>query len=307
MKSNFIDTISFQFFPAKIYEANVLGTLTLREFLNVHKNPKETTVSIIDQIKTAAKNGDIKLKDSLKQNNLYSFVPSVILDGQGRGLNNIEDYNPIMLCEFDKIDHAKELKTVLFNRMKCVIAAWISPSGKGLKLLIRIPKPTSVEHYKEYYCGISYHLSKLSGYDGVNFNIVLPLFLSYDKEILIREDPEEWKIRGSKVNAFKVYEGDFETPENISDEDKQKITDKISFLINRIVDGAHPAVISTGLVGGGFCSGMGFPIDEMDDLICGLIEQNDYMSKNPRGYCKTAREFIRKGYNSPITLDDYGN
>ena len=141
----FIDTVSFQFFPAKIWEATPLGELTLRQFLDVHKNPKQSTIDVIEQIKIAAKNNDLKLKDSLKQNNLYSFVPSVKLDGTGRGMVNIVDYNPIMMVEFDKIDHAKELKERLFYILKSVVAAWISPSGRGLKLLIRIPKPKSVD------------------------------------------------------------------------------------------------------------------------------------------------------------------
>lgn len=62
---------------------------------------------------------------------------------------NIIGYNPIMMVEFDKIDHARELKERLFSNLKSVVAAWISPSGRGLKLLIRIPKPKSVEEYKQ--------------------------------------------------------------------------------------------------------------------------------------------------------------
>ena len=61
---NFIDSVSFQFFPAKIWEAQPLGELTLRQFLEVHKTPKQSTVDVIEQIKIAAKNGDLKLKDS---------------------------------------------------------------------------------------------------------------------------------------------------------------------------------------------------------------------------------------------------
>jgi len=84
--SKFIDSVSFQFFPAKIWEAQPLGELTLRQFLDVHKNPKQSTIDVIEQIKIASKNNDLKLKDSLKQNSLYSFVPSVKLDGNGRVL-----------------------------------------------------------------------------------------------------------------------------------------------------------------------------------------------------------------------------
>lgn len=301
--SNFIDTVSFQFFPAKIWEAHPLGELTLRQFLDVHKNPKQSTVDIIEQIKTASKNKDLKLKDALKQNNLYSFVPSVKLDGNGRGLVNIIDYNPVMMVEFDKITHAKELKERLFGNLKSVIAAWISPSGSGLKLLIRIPKPKSVEEYKQYYCGLSYYLSQYEGFDGVNYNIVLPLFLSYDRDILIREEAEEWTRRGGKINSFKPFEGEFIVPEEVGDKVKQRIISKITYMVNQIDDNAHPKIRNISTVFGGHCSQYGFSIEEADDLLCSLIAENPYMSKNVRGYCKTAKDFLRKGFQSPLELD----
>lgn len=300
---SYLDDISFQFFPAKIYDAKPLGTLTLRQFLDAHKNPKESTVEVIEKIKLAAEKGDLKLKDSLKQNNLYSFVPSVVLDGLGRGLINIVAFNPAMLVEFDKIDNAKELKERLFNNLKSVIAAWISPSGKGVKLLVRIPKPISVESYKQYYCGLAYYLSQYEGFDGVNYNIVLPLFLSFDREILIREDAEEWTQRGGKINSFKVFEGEFEVPEDIEDEIKEKIVGKITYLVNQIDNNAHPRIRNIATIFGGFCSQYGFVIDEADNLICDLISDNDYMKKNPRGYQKTAKEFLRKGFLSPLEID----
>lgn len=301
--SDFLDSVSFQFFPAKIWEAKPIGELTLSQFLNAHKNPTQQTVDVISKIQEASRNGNLKLKDELKQNNLYSFVPSVKLDGNGRGLVNIVDYNPIMMVEFDKISHAKELKERLFNNLKSVIAAWISPSGKGLKLLIRIPKPKSVEQYKQYYCGIAYYLSQYEGFDGVNYNIVLPLFLSYDKEILIRDDTEEWTQRGGKIDAFKPFEGEFEVPEDIDEETKEKIVQKITYLVNQINDNAHPRIRNISTIFGGFCSQYGFNVDEADDLLCYLIEQNKYMQKNIRGYCKTAKEFLRKGFLAPLELD----
>lgn len=300
---SFIDSVSFQFFPARIYEAHPIGNLTLRQFLDVHREPKESTVEVIEQIKIAAKNNDLKLKDSLKQNNLYSFVPSVILDGGGRAYSNILNFNPVMLCEFDKIDHAKGLKKRLFNNLKSVIAAWISPSGKGVKLLIRIPKPTSIENYKEYFCGLAYYLSQYEGFDGVNFNICLPLFLSYDRDILIREDAEEWSRKGGKLNSFKPYEGTFEAPDEISEEDNLKVINKITFLIGRIKDNAHPRIRNIATIFGGFCSQYGFNIDKADSLLCDLISSNAYMSKNIRGYQRTAKDFLRKGLLSPIKIE----
>jgi hypothetical protein len=303
MSVSFIDSVSFQFFPARIWDATPLGELTLRQFLDVHREPKESTVKVIEEIKEAAKNNDLKLKDSLKQNNLYSFVPSVKLDGLGRAYSNVVDFNPVMICEFDKIDHAKELKERLFNNLKCVIAAWISPSGRGLKLLIRIEKPTSIDNYKEYYCGLAYYLSQYEGFDPANFNCCLPLFLSYDKEILIREDAEVWTRRGGKINAFQNYHGEFEIPNTIDDEVKQRIINKITYLVDRIDDGAHPKIRSIATIFGGFCSYYGFSLEDADNLICELISNNKYMQKDIRGYSKTGTSFIRKGMLSPLELD----
>jgi len=301
---SYLDSIKFQFFPAKIYEAQPLGELTLRQFLDVHKNPKESTVSIIEQIKDAAKKNDLKLKDSLKQNNLYSFVPSVILDGLGRGYSNILAFNPIILCEFDKIDHATELKERLFNNLKCVIAAWISPSGRGLKLLIRSKTPKSIENYKEYYCGLAYYLSKYEGFDSANYNACLPLFLSYDRDILIREDAEEWSIRGNKINCFKTYESDFEPNENITEESTNKVKDKITFLINRIDSDGHTQLLSINTLLGGW---IGFNLisqSDAEELMDDLIESNEYLQKNIRGYQKTSREMMRRGMMAPIPFDN---
>lgn len=299
---NFIDNISFQYFSARIWESTPLGTLTLRDFLNSHANPKKEVLEAFAKIREATAAGDLKTKDKLKQETLYSFVPSVVTDGNGRTLLNIVDFNPIMMVEFDKINHAEQLKIDLFNRLKCVVAAYISPSGKGCKFIIRIPKPNSVEEYKEYFCGLAYYLSQFEGFDGVNFNIVLPLFLSYDNDILIREDAEEWTTRGGKINAFVPFEGEFEVPDDINDKDKQEVIEKITFFFSRIQDNGHTQVVSNSCLLGGFVGAGYITLVEADDLLMELIENNDYLQKGIRGYQKTARTMLNKGATSPVKL-----
>jgi hypothetical protein len=73
-------------------------------------------------------------------------------------------------------------------------------------------------------------------------------------------------------------------------------------LVNNIDDNAHPKIRNIATVFGGYCSQYGFLIEDADDLICDLIADNGYMKKNVNGYCKTARDFIRKGYLSPLEL-----
>lgn len=307
--SNFLDfdAVTFQYFPSQVWKPEPLGSLTLRQFLNSIKNPKDSTLEVFKKIEKAAAEGDLKTKDYLKQNFLYYTNPSIITNGLGRKYEDIVQLNPIMTCEFDKIDYAEELKQFLFERIDSCIAAWLSPSRRGLKLLIRIPAPKSIEEYKEYYCGMAYHLEKYNNFDGVNFNIALPLFISYDENILIREDAKEWTIRGGKMNAFKVLEGEFEVPHDINEEDKEEVKKIIERCFNKIVDSGHPAVVSYSSLLGGYVASQYISYDEAVDFAFELIQNNEYLSKGVKGYQKTSAEMIRRGMNSPVLLKRHEN
>lgn len=299
-----LSDIKFNYYPSKVWIQEPLGTITLEQFLSSIRSPKPEIKEVFNKISEAASKGDLKTKDNLKQNNLFYVTPSVQTNGKGRKLEDITEINPIMICEFDKIDYAEGLKRVLFDKMSCILAAYTSPSKKGTKIIVRIPKVKTVEEYKEYYCGLAFYLSQIEGFDIANFNIILPHFITWDENMLSRswEDTTEWKIRGSKVNAFKEYEGDYIVPENISPEDKQKVIDKITFLINRIEDNAHTQIVANCSLLGGYVGAGYIELEEAEDLVHSLIEENSYMQKNIRGYSKTASQMIRRGMLSPIEL-----
>jgi len=295
--------IRFQYFPAKVYDTTVLGTVSLADFIEAHRNPKPEILEVFKQIEIAAQKNDLKLKDSLKANNLYYFTVSVLLNG-GRTYQHIEEFLPLMMFEFDKIDHAEELKQFLFERMDCCIAAYLSPSKRGLKLLIHTDTPTSIDDYKLLYCGMAYHLSKYEGFDGVNFNAVIPTFLSYDKNILVRpaEDVKAWTIRGGKINAFKPFVGEFEAIENISPEDREAVESMVTYCINRITSDGHNSVVSTAAALGGYIASSYIDFEDAQALIYDLIANNDYLSKGIKGYQKTATTMMLRGMSSPLKL-----
>lgn len=300
---NFIDQIKFQYFPSNIWEAVPLGVITLRQFLNSHKNPKPNIIEVFSKIKEAARIGDLETKDKLKQENLFSFTPSAILNGKGRAYENVVGFNPIMVFEFDKIDHAEHLKEELFRRLDCVVAAYISPSRRGVKFLIRIPTPKSIKEYKEYWCGLAYHLSKFEGFDPVNFNLVLPLFLSYDTDILVNEHAKEWTKKGAKIDSFKVSTEVFVAPEDINEKDKAEVTSLIKYLIGRIVDNGHTQVLSVSTCMGGFVASGYICTEDALELLMDCIEASDYLAKGVSGYKKTAKTMFNKGLASPLLLD----
>lgn len=301
--TDLLQRVEFQYYPANIFITEPIGVVTLDQLLRGIKNPKPKIKEAFLQIRKATEEGNNELKAKLKQQKLYSFTPSVISNGKGRTLNDIVDFNEIMIVEFDKIDFAEELKHVLFENLNCIIAAFLSPSGKGVKFIVRIPKPSSVEEYKEYFCGIAYYLDRIEGFDGANYNVILPLFSSWDENILIREDAVQWTEKGEKINAFNpntTTDINKLPRKRVSKVSKQLLLDRICKMYDRINDNGHTQVVSNSTVIGGFVGAGRLDYNEAWSQIESCIRRNGYLSKGTRGYLKTAKQMFEKGILSPL-------
>jgi hypothetical protein len=294
--------IKFQYYPANVYITEPLGEISLERFILANKSPKKEIQDVFKQIFEAVSIGDIKKKDELKQSKLFYFNPCIITDGKGRSYNNITGFTGLLVMDFDKLENANELKHEVFNFFKSCICAYLSPSGKGVKFLFKIPVVKSVEEFKEYFYGLSYYLSRLPGYDLSAQNPSLPLFISWDPDMLYREDAKIWRRRGKKIDEFKSYVGDIVEAENITEHDKKRVRHIVTKSMSRIEDSGHPIVRSTALSAGGYVAAGYYQHDEMLDILYDLIDSSDYCSKNIRGYKKTASEMLKKGMTSPLYL-----
>lgn len=293
--------ILFQYYPANVKITKPLGNISLDTFISSNRSPNESVRELFKKIQVAEE----KEKQELKQQ-LFYFTPCVRTDGLGRSYSNITSFSGILCLEFDKIpEFASNLRDWLFDNFEECICAYISPSGKGTKTLWKIPVVQDVDEFKAYFYGLSHKFSKVLGYDASSQNPILPLYLSWDENLRYRpyEETKTWTVRGGKVNEFKPFEGTIEVPTDIELEIKNKIIQKVTNLVNQIDDNAHPRIRNISIIFGGFCSKYGFAIQEAEELICNLIEQNEYMQKNIKGYSKTAKEFIIKGFSSPIEIE----
>lgn len=301
-----MEKIKFEYYSANVYDTIPKGEVELYRYLESIKSPKDSIKKLLLEIQEAAKEGDLKKKDKLKSK-LHYVTPTVKTNKQGRKIENVIAFNPIMVVEWDKIDFAEELKQWLFDNFKCTIAVFLSPSKKGVKAFIRIPTPTDLDDYKAYYYGICYTLSPTIGFDSANVNAVLPLYHCLDEDILIRpwNEVEEWTRRGGRKNSFKeVKAEDIEPLEEVTEEDIKEIYWRIDRVFEKIEEKqtAHRLLLGLstfigGLVGYGYIS-----FEEASDYICTKVKESDYCRKNIRGYCRTVNEFLLKGMSSPIKL-----
>ena len=298
--------ISLQYYPARVNSNEPLGIISLEQFLKSTKTPKDSTKAIFNQIAAAELSGNKKLKDELKQNNLFYFTPCVHVH-PFRRYACIKHFTGLLVLDFDHIDNARDFKYFLFDEYKSVLAAWLSPSKRGLKCLVKIPKVNTVEEFKEYYFGIASEMEMYNGFDPSGQNAVLPLFQSWDMELLSRNDADTWTTKGFYPNALASVPMQI-TPKIINiGKDKQIIEKIINAGFKNISDCGHPVLRSLCLSIGGYVASGYIPEHEALQMIYYEIENHSYLRKGIRGYKTTAQWAIRAGQRKPLTLSNRCN
>nr|DAI89447.1 MAG TPA: VirE-like protein [Caudoviricetes sp.] len=297
-----IDEIVFSWYEADIKKIKPKGDITLRQFINSVVSPKESLKDTFKKIEEASLVGNKELKAELKKG-LFAVTPCVKVKGV-RNYESIISHNEILVIEYDGIENSELLRDYIFDKFKSCVFAFKSPSGGGCKFIFRIPKVNNTPAFKELFFGLAYELDKFKNLDLSGANCVLPLFVSWDENARIRENPTVWTKRGYKEGSFTPFEGEFEISEDVSDEDKQRCFEMVRRMINKIEENGHPQVRSSAIIGGGVTAFYGLDQDEMWDLIEDRIRENAYLSKDIKNYLTTAKTLYNKGLLNPVALPE---
>lgn len=295
----------FPYFPSRADIIEPLGTISLSQFLKAHKEPKQSTLETFKAIEEATERGDKKTKDKIKQTKLTYFTPSTCLTE--RNYNSITSFTGLMVMEYDKLGHEKagKLKHQIFKRFKSCICAYFSPSRQGCKFLFRIPIVNNVEEYKEYFYGLASYLEQIDGFDSSSKSCVLPLFLSHDKDMLIRdeEELETWILKGIYPNSIDKKEFSGIKVDNVSEEDLRHIYAIINKRFEKIDEEGvgHNHVITTSLICGGWVGAGYISEQEVVDYLTDKITNSTYCAGRS-DYYKTMRRFVSEGILRPLLL-----
>lgn len=294
--------VKFQYYPARVDTKKPIGFVYFEEFINSIKSPSDKTKQVFSSIAKAEKDGDMKLKAKLKQENLFYFTPCVWSNWKSRKYEDIESFTGLAVLDFDHIDNAEQFKQYIFNTYTFVACAFLSASKRGVKFLIKIPVVSSVNEYKSYFYGLGFLFDKFKGWDGSPQNAVLPLFLSYDPDLLYRENPDTFQERGKKLNAFQVESQTPVEEVEVRDGDSRLVYFNIKKAFDSIVDSGHPQVIAACVSLGGYVASGYVSQQEAEDWAFGFIQSNNYLQKGVKGYQKTARTAIQTGMRSQLKL-----
>lgn len=90
--------------------------------------------------------------DKAKSNSLKRSLPAVVWSGKltARGDKNLVEHSGLLVLDFDKLDDVGE-KMATLQGFPSTYAAWVSPSGNGVKALIRIADTTK---HREHFAAI---------------------------------------------------------------------------------------------------------------------------------------------------------
>lgn len=285
------------YYTGGVFETVPKGQISLKDFLLKISLPPKDLTNRVDAIQKASQEGNKELKGQLKMK-LPFFTPAI--NCTARRYQDIKHFTGLMPVDFDNLEQseAKYLRKQLMSH-SYFIAAWLSASGKGVRGLVHVPICQNEVEYKARFKALSEDLSIYRGWDMAPQNCVLPLFYSYDYDMITnadfttftdiymhRDPPRDEKIR--------IYT-------NGSD-DEQHVINIITKKISSITTSGHFILRAASYAMGGYVGEGYISEDNANNVIHQLIDGHSYLKTKASVYKKTATEMISKGAQSPLTL-----
>lgn len=206
----------------------------MSEIVTIFKNIKETNTPFhkpIGFILQRIKNGDNKelinqirkQKDKAQRNDLKKNLPAICFSGifKKRNSDSIEKHSGFICLDFDGYEKQKELlqDKERFCKDSYVYSCFISPSGNGLKVIVRIPP--DIDNHVYYFRALEEYFN--SNYFDKNCkDISRVCYESYDPLIHINDKATTWDIIAD-IEYREVTR--YEDVETIPITDENKIVD----------------------------------------------------------------------------------
>ena len=165
---------------------------------------------ILDRIKTGSSNVLVesirKEKDKEKAQILKSQLPAICFSGTftNRSINGLKEHSGFICLDFDKYETESLMnkERVKLIKDKYTFALFTSPSGNGLKVIVKIP--ASVETHLDYFNALEKHYSS-DNFDISCKDVSRVCYESFDSDIYINNMSALWDKREENL-GFKFTE-----------------------------------------------------------------------------------------------------
>jgi hypothetical protein len=199
--------------------------ITIFQNIKDTDTPFHRDVNIIfDRIREGASKDIVKQirqeKNKSERNELKKMLPAICFSGsfKKRNDNALLEHSGLMCLDFDGYEKQKDLlhdKETL-SKNKYVYSVFISPSGNGLKVLVKIP--ADPDNHTNYFNSLEKYFSS-KYFDKTSKNLSRVCYESYDPHIFVNEKSSIWDvIEEPEYNEVYKYKDKPTIP--ISDENK---------------------------------------------------------------------------------------
>lgn len=204
--------------------------------ITIFKNIKETSTPyyrdvkvVLDRIKNGSSKERVKLirqeKDKSNRNKLKQDLPAVCFSGtfSKRADTGLQDHSGFICLDFDGYKTKKDLMSDKdqLSKNKYVYSVFVSPSGNGLKALVKIPKDP--DNHVGYFRALEEYFQS-EYFDKACKNISRVCYESYDPLIHVNETSSLWdKIAEHEYRPIDKYK---ERP-TIPITDENKVVDRL--------------------------------------------------------------------------------
>ena len=276
-------------------------TVTMFKDIRETANPKYTTIktslerirsgkqkSLIERVRgthSVDQNGNpIPDKDAKKE------LPVVMYSGKfsGRKDEDLQEPSSVMVLDFDHIDVVGAKRALATDDY--VLACWVSPSGDGLKALVKISHPRK---HRDHFRAMASYMDRQYGLevDPTGQNESRLCFESYDPDIIINED--------SKVfTAILSERVENQTVNRIANTDYNKLA-VLASMVRRAEDGEkHTELLKAAKLAGGFISAGRVEEEEAIRVLTKEIIKRDIEDEDLA--ITTIRKGIEYGKNMPV-------
>jgi hypothetical protein len=174
------------------------------EIVTIFRNIRETETPfhrsvafVLNRIRDGASKDIVsrirKEKDKASRNEIKKELPAVCFSGffTKRSDATIQEHSGFICLDFDGYNAKKDMKAERdrLEKDKYIYSVFTSPSGNGLKALVRIPQDP--DNHTNYFNALEKHFSS-EHFDKTCKNVSRVCYESYDPLIYLNEKSEVW-------------------------------------------------------------------------------------------------------------------
>lgn len=157
---------------------------------------RDTTVfKVLDLIKSGkykTQIAKIRIEEEKEvRNTLKQKLPYVTFCGTftSRSNSNLKAHSGLACLDFDDVTNVEKLKEEI-NNDNYTFASFKSPSGEGLKVLVKIPLVDNNEDYQDYYAELTKHFNQYHKLDSSTKDLARACYISHDEKMYLNPESE---------------------------------------------------------------------------------------------------------------------